>query len=301
MPDTRRLPPLKSLAVLEALHQTGSVTGAAGLLNVSHSAVSHQIRVLENWARVPLFVRRGRTTLLTEAGRSLAEVSHGAFDAIRHEIDRLPMRGSRAVSVAALPVVANALILPRLAGFGAAEPGIALHLAFAHTDRPTTPAPDIQVLFLRRAAFLAGDREVARGEALPVCKPALLARQGGNAQRLITQGPLIHDEDLRMWPAWFAAAGLDRPAQGWDATMIIEGSALLHAAALAGAGVAFARAAFVQDDLAAGRLVALSDVAIDADWAYVMRLDAMRGSDADVVRVADWLLAPRTRAPASSP
>lgn len=289
-PPHRRLPPLTALRALEALHLTGSVTGAAARLRVSHSAVSHQIRLLEAWSDAPLFARVGRTTVLTEAGRSLAEIAHGAFDAIRHEVDRLPLRRLRPVSVAALPIVAEGVILPALGALLEASPEVRVHLMLALTDRPASPAPDLEVLFIRRAAALATDVVLLPGEAVPACAPGLLRRWGGDAGRLVSEGPLIHDEDLRMWPAWQARAGVERAPDSGGPRMIAEGSGLIRAAILAGLGVGFVRVALAARDVACGRLTTCSEVAIDDDWAYVLRADPRRAEDAEVGGVAAGLV-----------
>ncbi|MGB3555949.1 MAG: LysR family transcriptional regulator [Jannaschia sp.] len=287
----RRLPPLTALRALEALHLTGSVTGAAQRLRVSHSAVSHQVRILEDWSGTPLFVRRGRTTLLTDAGRSLATIAHGAFDAIRHEIDRLPLRQFRPVSVAALPIIATQLILPGLGALLLRAPEIRVHLTLALTDRPTVPAPDIEVLFVRRATQLASDLELLPGDAVPACTPALLDRAGGDTERLMRSGPLIHDEDMRMWPAWQALTGRVGDGEADGARIILEGSGLIHSAVLAGLGVGFVRRSLAAEDVAAGRLTICSAEAIDADWVYVVRPDPARATDPEVVEVVAWLRA----------
>jgi len=285
----RRLPPLTALRMLEALHLTGSVTVAAQRLRVSHSAVSHQIRLLEEWSDTPLFLRQGRTTTLSDAGHSLATIAHGAFDAIRHEIDRLPLRRYRPVSMAALPIVATQLVLPNMTAFLDATPGLRIHLSLALTDRPTSPAPDLEIKFIRRAALMASDIALLPGNAVVACAPPVLARFGGDWARVLRAAPLIHDEDLRMWPIWQEMTGQDRAEGAEDAQMILEGSGLIHAAVLGGLGVGFVRHALAASDIAAGRLCIRGDRVIDADWLYVLRADSRRADDPDVARVIDWL------------
>lgn len=287
--DHRRLPPLTALRVLEALYLAGSVTGAAQRLHVSHSAVSHQIKTLEEWSDVPLFMRRGRATVLTDAGRSLAAIAHGSFDAIRHEIDRLPIRRFRPVTVAALPIIATELIMPGLARFMASQPDVRLHLSLALTDRPTTPAADLEILFIRRTAVLATDIELLPGDGVPAAAPALLETVGGDIDALMKSGPFIHDEDMRMWPSWNDLADVPRLASSENARMILEGSGLIHRAVLAGLGVGFVRRSLAGSDIASGRLVVLSDTAIDADWVYVLRCHPDRAKDPEVTLAVLWL------------
>ena len=271
MNPIRRLPSLNALRVLEAIHQAGSITAAARHLRISHSAVSHQVKILEAWATDPLFFRKGRVTMLTDAGKSLAGVTHEAFDAIRHEIDRLPLRGLRSVSLACLPLVATHWLMPRLAGFNAKHPEINLHLSLSQTDRPVTPRPDIEIQFARRNQLTGQDIALLPGDAIPVCSPALLA--GRCPDELLASGPLLFDEDLRMWSQWHELTG--QPARSASGSgLMLEGSVLLQGAAIAGLGIALCRRCFLERDLAEGRLVALSDQAIDDDWCYFLRCQA---------------------------
>ncbi len=289
--DTRRLPPLKALRVLEAIHLTGSVTRAAQQLRVSHSAISHQVRVLENWSVTTLFTRTGRTTTLTEAGRSLAMAANRAFDEVRHEIDRLPLRQVNPVTIATLPLIATEMIMPHLQSFTQQEPHIRLHVSLALADQPTMATPDLQIMFIRRAAVLASDIPLFAGDSIPACAPALLAKSGLLPEELIATGPRIHDEDLRMWPAW--AEGY-RPHIKDELTnettkILLEGSLLIHAAVLQGLGVGFVRRALVKDKIASGQLIVCSENAIDSDWTYVLRIAAERTKAPQVQLVVSWL------------
>ncbi|WP_394199079.1 LysR family transcriptional regulator [Litoreibacter albidus] len=289
--DIRRLPPLKALRALEAIHLTGSVTRAAQQLRVSHSAISHQVRILEDWSTTPLFSRSGRTTVLTEAGRSLAMTAHRAFDEVRHEIDRLPLRQVDPVTVATLPLLATEVILPNLTAFTEKEPNVRLHVSLALSDRPMMHTPDLQILFVRRAAVLASDVTLFAGDAIPVCAPALVKRTGQSPEALLEAGPHIHDEDLRMWPTWVEQhrRGIQK-LLGDEATMILlEGSLLIHEAVAQGLGVGFVRRAMSADKLASGELLACSEEAIDFDWVYVLRVAADRADDPQVQLVAKWL------------
>lgn len=288
MKTPRRLPPLKALRALEAIHQNGSITGAARQLNVSHSAISHQVKILEDWTPDPLFIRQGRATLLTDAGRSLASVTHEAFDAIRHEMDRLPMRGVRSVSIACLPLIATRWLMPRLVNFNLQHPEINLHISMSHTDRPVTPAPDIEIRFARRAQVTPRDIVLSTGEAVPVCAPALL--QDRTAEDLLTNGPILFDEDLRMWSQWYTESGHPRGGAASGSGLMLEGSALLQGAAISGLGVAICRKWCLEKDVREGRLTVLSDHAIDEDWCYFMRCEAEKRQLPEVETVINLLI-----------
>ncbi len=288
----RRLPPLRALRALEALHLTGSVSHAADRLAITHSAVSHQIRLLETWLGRALAHRVGRHTRLTEEGESLARVTAEAFDTIRHEIDRLPLRSRRPITVAALPIIATEWLLPRLPALTAALGGPAsLHLSYAHSDRPLRPEPDMTILFARHDALAPEDVPLLPGDAVPVCTPAFLARFAGNAESALAAGPFLHDEDLRLWRDWFDASGCATALSADPPQLFVEGSSLLRAAALEGLGIALCRRALITRDVAEARLVVLSAVATDTDWSYVLRVSAARRGDRHVDAVAEWLAA----------
>jgi LysR family glycine cleavage system transcriptional activator len=289
MSDQNRLPPLKALRALEAVHKSGSVVGAARILNVSHSAISHQIKALENWTSHPLFVRHGRTTLLTEAGKSLAGVTHEAFDSIRHEIDRLPLRGLSSITIGSLPLVATEWLMPKLKDFRKLHPDINLHISIANSDHPINPLPDIEIRFGLKDQLMPDDMTLISGTAVPVCSPELLDEFKGDEDQLLMHGPLVYDEDLRMWSNWFEQAELKRDVDAVESGLLVEGSAMLRSAARSGCGVALCRTAFLGSDLDTGRLVQLSDVAIDDEWGYFIRCsDAIRG-EPGVVELLGYL------------
>ncbi|MDA0361439.1 MAG: LysR family transcriptional regulator [Proteobacteria bacterium] len=289
MSDTSRLPPLKALRALEAVHRTGSVTAAASLLNVSHSAVSHQMKALEAWARHPLFTRQGRTIGLTLAGKSLAGVTHEAFDTIRHEVDRIPMRAMRSIGISSLPLVATKWLMPRLKAFRLNYPEINIHLSMAQNDRPTTPLPDIEILFSKKSQLLPDDISLFEGTAVPVSTPSLLEIFKGNIKLLLETGPLIHDEDLRMWPLWFKSNIEYERMKIEPSGLVVEGSALLRSAALQGHGIALCRSAFLKDDFKTGNLIALSEHKIDDDWCYFIRCEVTKRMGAGVLEIINWL------------
>ncbi|PWJ15897.1 LysR family transcriptional regulator [Jannaschia seohaensis] len=289
MRSPRRLPSLTALRALEAVRETGSVTAAARRLSVSHSAVSHQIKYLEDWIGRPITVRRGRSVALTEAGESLARVVNDSFDAIRHEIDLLPLRFGRAVSISALPVIAEEVLMPRLPALQAAHPRLNVHISLAQTDRPKTPVPDVEIVFRQRDRTLPTDLAFLPGDAAPVCAPHFLAAAGGDPREAVRRGPLLRDEDSRMWPEWLSRAGPDWEAPEAPQAIYLEGSFLLQKAAELGIGIAICRRATIRRAVREGRLVELSDIVIDADWAYTLRVATAREIEPEVRLVTQWL------------
>ncbi|MEM6635589.1 MAG: LysR family transcriptional regulator [Pseudomonadota bacterium] len=280
---------MNSLRALEALRETGSVSAAAARLSVSHSAVSHQIRILEQWVDRPITIKRGRSVALTEAGESLARVVRESFDYIRHELDLLPMRFQRSVSVSALPIIAEEIILPEISAFHERHPEITLHVSLAQTDRARTPAPDIEILFRDKSSLQPGEQAYLPGNAVPVAAPRLIKKAGGDHLNVLRQGPLLSDEDSRMWPRWQSVAGDLLGLDTQPPQIFLEGSFLLQKAAMDGLGVALCRVATLRKAVEDGRLVILSDRQIDENWTYTLRMPSPRASEAEVQLVASWL------------
>lgn len=133
--DWRSLPPLAALRAFAALAQTGSASAAGAALNVTHAAVSQQLRKLETHLGVPLVQRDGRGLALTPAGESLAAVLLESFGQIAVQAELISGAGAgRPLQVTTTPNFAANWLIPRLAGFRAAHQQIELML---------NPTPDL--------------------------------------------------------------------------------------------------------------------------------------------------------------
>ncbi|RVT86655.1 LysR family transcriptional regulator [Rhodobacteraceae bacterium CCMM004] len=290
MDPITRLPPLTALRALEAIREMGSISMAARHLNVSHSAVSHQVSILQDWSPTPLFVRKGRRTELTAAGMSLAETTRQAFNSIRHEVDRLPIRSRQVVSIGAIPMLAQTWLTTVLVDLVRDMPEVSVHLGLALFDRPARLPPSLIISFANRSRLTHGDRLLFRGDAAPVCAPSVLAEHGGDPDQVLRSARRIHDEDSRLWRTWHQVSELPDTETARAPRISIEESSLIRAAALAGAGVAVCRLALVRDDLERGNLIALSSQTIDRDFFYFMRRSQASPQNADQERVEAWLL-----------
>jgi len=288
MPD--RLPPLNAMRAFEALALEKQVTKAAERLCVTHSAVSHQIKLLERHVGVSLVRRSGRRIALTKAGQHFAKIIHQSFEAIRHETDQLSLRSRAPVTIGTLPIVATQWLIPRLPGFFVSHPKIAIHIAYYSHARPVTGNTDITISFDRDAT---GGRQTAPlipAAAVPVCSPSYLERYGpfsGEADLLGAR--LIHDEDMRMWKAWFRLCGLDFSTHDDTAGLFLEGSSLMLAAALGDQGVALGRLALIENELADGRLVRLSARTVDDDIFYHLSWEEDAMAEPAIAAVQNWL------------
>ena len=292
-----KLPPLNALKCFEAAARSASFSRAAEELHVTQSAVSHQIRQLEQWFGVTLFDRQGRQTVPTARGEELARALAEAFDIIGSACRRIAQPDSSpSLTIAALPSIATIWLIPRLSHFFRANPDISVKVNYAfHNQRIDFDEVDIAVL------WGTGDWEDCRktklldGATCAVCNPSLLERMGPfRTPADLIDKPLLHDTDRKGWQAWLRQAGV-RTTDGLQGP-IFEDFNLLRAAALAGQGLALCPRLLIGDDIASGRLQVLFDVQVLDDHAYyiIEPADHLHHHAAAIATFKEWLLGEAT-------
>jgi DNA-binding transcriptional LysR family regulator len=286
------LPPLNGLRAFEAAARTGSFVGAAQELHVSPSAISRLVKLLEQRLGTQLFERLANGLVLTERGIAyIGEVS-GAFQRIAQATERLKAASGAVLVIGAGPTLAMRWLIPRLATFQTENPDIDVRLSTAVADADPL-RPDWT------AAIRIGDgvwpgltsRFVFTGDLFPVCAPAVAKRLGvpGDLEKATILRVTNAAED---WPLWLEAVGVS------DAKLkharYFDYAAFALQAAVDGLGVAMARAPFVADDLAAGRLVRPFKKAVPKGkgWYLVYRPAQENNPALRVFR--DWLIGAAT-------
>ncbi|BBK39008.1 LysR family transcriptional regulator [Allostella sp. ATCC 35155] len=252
----RRLPSLNALRCFEVVAAQLSIRKAAAILHVSESAVSRQVRILEDQLGAALFVRTPAGLAITEPGRRLAAETRAAFDRIAAAVE--PFQGDRdAVRVKVLPTFALRWLLPRLHGFQAQHPLVRIAVQTRLEDM--APGDGDADLGIR---YGLGDWPADCAVELypewihPVCAPACRAAQGGD----LAGATLLHPmPDRRDWRIWAEAAG-QPPDRALDMSGGLDFDALDMAlsAAEAGLGVAMTDVVLAEPAVAAGRLVAVA-------------------------------------------
>lgn len=282
------LPPLNGLRAFEAAARTGSFVGAAQELHVSPSAVSRLVKLLELRLGAQLFERLANGLMLTERGSTyLSEVS-GAFQRIAQATERLKAAGGSALVLGAGPTLAMRWLIPRLATFQTQNPDIDVRLSTAVADADPL-RPDWT------AAIRMGDgawpgltsRFLFTADLFPVCAPSV-------AKRLSVPADLEGATILRVanapedWPLWLEACGVG------DASLkharYFDYAAFALQAAVDGLGVAMARAPFVADDLAAGRLVRPFKLAVPKGKGWYLVYRPTQENNPALRVFGDWLL-----------
>jgi LysR family glycine cleavage system transcriptional activator len=293
---SKRLPPLNPLRAFEATARHSSLTKAAAELNVTHGAVSHQVKALESSLGLKLFERAGLRLKLTPHGAELLPAVSEAFDGIAAATQRLMRPASTgALSVSCVPALLSLWMIPRLGSFTAQYPDIRLTL-IGSNDAQDIRSPDIDLCL----HYGDGDwndcwmRKWSRLELFPVVSPTLINNRPIRTVRDLADHTLLHGDDGREWHTWLAAAdalNLERGKRHYmvDARLSIE-------AAIHGHGVALGDTVTASELLARGQLVAPFSLSVPAvDDFYVICRNEMKA--APIVQVfIDWLFSEKEQA-----
>jgi LysR family transcriptional regulator, glycine cleavage system transcriptional activator len=306
-----RLPPLNALRAFEAAARHLSVKKAAIELNVTPAAVSHQIRMLEDYLGVQLFHRYNRALELTDAARASLPKLREGFDCLVQAVERLRSHVSGGVlTVSAAPSFAARWLMPRLHRFIAAHPEVDVRVSARMrrvsvdgkgdvAERATVEAwlddSDIAVLYGRGNYPGMWVKKLLDLTITPICSPQLL--QGDHPLKKpgdLAHHMLLHDDtgDLYdnepFWDLWLRAAKVT----GVDAR---RGPHFSHAvlafeAAIDAVGVVATMPVLAAEDIAAGRLVTPFELRLPLDSAYYLVCQETISTRPAVALFRDWLL-----------
>jgi LysR family glycine cleavage system transcriptional activator len=245
-----------------------SFRDAATELGVTPTAISHQIRLLEDICGQPLFRRRPRPLVLTGAGERLFPVIQNGFDAFATAIASASDGvGQRPLRVTSPNAFASRWLVPRLPKWRERHPNTPLEIigTDAVLDLRAGTA-DVAIRYARRMPPDLAAQEIFRDSFFPVCSPELLAKGTRQIERAadLLQYPLVHfdwmnrDPEAPTWRRWLATArsvdpGISDTIKAWDLSFREE----LHAidAVVAGQGIAICSDVVVGRELNSGALV----------------------------------------------
>ena len=283
------LPPLESLRFFEAAARHQGFARAAEELGVTPAAVAHRVRLLETHLDVPLFDRLHRGVRLNRRGQAyLKEVQRILAEV--HGVSERQRSWPRRVRIVSVEAVAEKWLVPRLATFTAAHPGVALELETNH--RGVDPDRRDFDAWLAYTGETAAPRPVTRREdtlledtlyeeqLFPVCSPALLAARGW---------PLLYDLGWDAdWAYWFARQGQATPdlsrASGFRLySMLVQ-------AAVTGIGAAIGRPMLIARELESRTLVPLFDHQAETPERCCLITTAAARQRAEVRAFRAWIL-----------
>lgn len=284
------LPPLNALRAFEAAARYQSFADAALELNVTPSAISHQVKQLEGVLGVNLFVRQTRAVQLTAEGRELLPDISKAFEGIRLATARITEGNRNAVlTVSTAPVFAMGWLIPRLDAFQVEHPHVKVRLdtsmevidfrtsdvklAIRYTDTPQQEGLCTHWLF--------------KSEPVLVSAPILAIRLNSVAD--LRSVKLLHSTTSCVdWKTWLCNAGIDDIdlASGLE----FANDTLAVEAAIQGLGVAIAHRRVVEHWINDGRLEVAFDIDDQGTYGYHLVYPESSANDSDVCAFRDWLL-----------
>ncbi|NDL70737.1 LysR family transcriptional regulator [Vreelandella alkaliphila] len=256
------MPPLSALRAFEATARLGSVTAAANELNVTHGAVSRQLKSLDEHFGVALFAKVGRGLVLTHHGEQLQSGVGEAFSrlrdscaALKHEVEETPF------TLACPGSLLARWLIPRLDRLHRELPELKLQVVVSDTEQLGKPSDASATLAFTEPPWPA-DMSVIPLMSEQICavvSPELAAQiDSAKPESLFANKLLVTASRPQAWPQWANAKGLEQRALE-DALQQGQGFAHLYyliEAAVAGLGVAIAPKLLVEDDLSSGRLIA---------------------------------------------
>jgi|CXWL01.1.fsa_nt_gi LysR family glycine cleavage system transcriptional activator len=287
------LPSLQTLRAFEAAERLQSYSRAAEELGLTHGAVSHRIRELEQQVGVTLFQRVGNTMVATLEGRQLVGKVRQSLSVLEQAfaVPRAPTDAAarRHVVIASAPSIGATWLFKRLAEFRATHPGIDIDMRVSDGLSDYKKEKIDLGIRLGLGGWAGLNAAPMFDEAIsPVCSPDYRDSMGLRTPADLARATLLRNV-WTPWVTWFAAAGLDWPEPATGS--MFDNSPLMLSAARDSQGVALGRHWLVIDELRAGRLVAPFDISVRDDFQYWLAWPAGRSANADAVLLREWLAA----------
>jgi LysR family transcriptional regulator, glycine cleavage system transcriptional activator len=283
----RRLLFLNGIKAFEAAARSGSFAGAGSELNVSPAAISRMVHLLEQRLGVALFERKANRLVMTQAGRAYQSGLTPIFDALASLTAQVTAASSvRVLTIGVGPTFAMRWLIPRLSDFRREEPGIDVRIT---TGGAAAPFGDDW-----SCGITLGNGEwpgmvaepLFAADLMPVCAPRL-ARELNRPSDLKGSSLLRVAHATEDWPLWLKAAGIARTAAR-GTVFQFYGQALQ--AAVDGLGIAMGIRPYIDDDLAAGRLVAPFALGVPKGMRWYLVYRGFQSEQRDFLAFRRWII-----------
>ena len=281
--------PLHALQGFVIAARAGNLTHAAEAMHVTVSALSHQVRLLEQRLDRRLFDRGARGVSLTADGQLLLERVASHLDALEAALQPFAARCGDVLTLSVTPSMASAWLVPRLGSFLASYPGVEINLLSNGTLVDFARATDVDAaLRIGKGEWPGVVSEPLFDEwVAPVASPALIARMGKLSPDRLDRWPWLgdprHDDH---WSEWFARFGGHLPERF---AANFDDSEALHRAAVAGVGVALGRLTRVRLLLESGQLQRLGEQRLKAEYAHFLVYPPRSQSHSGLLAFRTWL------------
>jgi LysR family transcriptional regulator, glycine cleavage system transcriptional activator len=284
-------PPLHAVRVFDAVARLGSFTKAAAELNMTQSAVSYQVNVLERFVGAPLFARQARGVALNEKGAAVAPMVRRALADLVQSFKKIREDSEAVLVISTVQTIAGNWLAPRLGSFQLQHPKLAVRLDISPlTVDLETDNVDV-VIRSGKGEWPGLIAHALMGQTFtPVCSPDYIAREG----RPKTPGDMLNhvliDRNDIWWPLWFEAAGLPRNAATTRNSIDVDTQQMAAIIAVAGSGIALVSPAFISEDLKSGRLIKIFDISATSGSSYYLAYSENRRTTPKIQAFRDWIL-----------
>lgn len=290
-------PPLIAARSFEAAARHLSFQEAAAELHVTPTAISHQVKRLEDYLGLPLFLRQNRAVVLTPFGETLAARLFALLTGLEDALQPPSIGDTQALRLTAMPSLAAKYLVHRIAEYQASHPGLAVELS---DDDEVVDFKDGKFDMALRYGDGRYPGVIAQhwmnADMIAVCSPALQASTSLplHTPEDVLRHTLIHDSTIHLpgkppgWIAWLAAQGLTMPPD--QACLRYSSVFLAIEAARAAKGIALAPEPLVRDDVRNGDLVEAFKPRLDNPYAFWIVYPRHLQHDARVLGFAKWLL-----------
>jgi LysR family glycine cleavage system transcriptional activator len=282
-------PPLHALQAFVTVARTRNLTRAAAQLNLTVSALSHQMRALEERLNQRLLLRGPRGVTLTPHGERLLEATAPHIEGIERVFARQRERNTNTLTISALPLFSSSWLMPRLPAFMARHPGLEFNLqtSVALVDFDREPVDAALRLGSGHWAGLTAEHLFDEW-IVPMASPKLIGRRRKPKPDEMGNWPLIgeSDDDNQRWRSWFELFGGTPPRR--YAASFTE-SELLHRAAAEGMGIVLGRMILAKPLVDNGTLVMLTEQRMPAGYSHYLVYPQRSAEHGPLLAFRDWL------------
>ncbi len=270
MADLRRLPNLAALRAFEAAARHQNFSRAAEEIHVTHGAISHQVRSLEDGLGIALFIRHGKRIAVTAEGERFAATIRKSLMDIADAADAIMNSASqKRLTITTMPSFASRWLAPRLGKFIDLHPDTEVVLQSSnHLADFFREQVDVGIRFGEgRYPGLAVEKLMG-DYFYPVASPAYNGGKLPAVPQELAQYTLLRSSDAEHWAPWFEAAGVDlaEPTGG----VLFQDLSMLVRLASSGGGIALVRHVVAMQEIMAGELVRLFDVTVRSPYSYYL-------------------------------
>ncbi|MBG1231922.1 LysR substrate-binding domain-containing protein [Aestuariivirga litoralis] len=283
----RDLPPLRALTAFEAAARLGSFRMAAGELGITRSAVSHQIKLLEQRLDVQLFRRDARRAELTTHGQSYFPAVREAFDQIEAQTRALrPANTDKELTIQVYVTVALKWLIPRLHDFERRFPDVKVRLSTSYFDW-NFDERNVDVGIILARTKLPGHyyRPLFKSYLVPVCSPKMKLTKPQDLANAKLIDVYTAEED---WHIWLEGAGVTgvKPAN----RLTVDSYILAQEAAVEGRGAAMTIGPYAAEEIKLGRLVQPFPLRVPHKHNWYFACSTANRNKNKIKRFEDWLV-----------